>query len=670
MAIPQSTIEQIKLRADILEVVGDFVSLKKKGVNYWACCPFHNEKSPSFSVNPAKGIYKCFGCGKAGDSIKFVMDVEGVSYPEALRYLAKKYQIEIEERVVTPEELADQTRRESLLIVMNFASQFYRNILQKNEGKSGLAYLKERGFSPETIQTFELGFSLPEWDGLKKEALTKGYREEYLEQTGLILKKEGGEHTYDRFRGRVMFPVHDLAGKVIAFGARTLLKDEKPKYLNSPETEIYKKSEVLYGIFQAKSAIRNEDNCLLTEAYTDVISLHQAGIKNVVASSGTSLTEGQIKLIRRFTDNVTILYDGDTAGMKAAIRGIDLLLEQGLNIRVLAFPEGEDPDSYVRTVGGVAFKNYLTKNARDFITFKTELLIGESKNDPILRAKAAKELAATIAKIADAMKRQVFAEQCAQLLHIDKNVLLAEINQAMFKEQHQKQQREQFRSQPNFAEVPPPTEYPYDLPPDIAEIFPDQIYIQDEAENRPTILRHHRFADIIKVHEQECIKLLLRYGQQLIDNQIPVWQYLLKEIDEIDFHTSIYKQVLDMYRRAIGDGLLPDADYFIHQQNPAIQELVINLTTDRRKVSEQWEGRYGIFVPHESDVERLPSAVYQNIMRLKLRVLGRLWEEVSEELRDAEKQNDLAEIERLLMTQMEINRIKKEVAKPLGIVYS
>ena len=355
--IPKETVDQIIHAADILEVVGDYVQLKRQGQNYWACCPFHNEKSPSFSVTPSKGFYKCFGCGKSGNVVGFVMDIEGSSYPEALRALAKKYGVAVpEEEERTPEEQLAQNERDSQYIVSSWAKDHYHQLLQGTEEGMGVgyAYLKERGLNLTTIQTFELGYSLDQWDDLLKAAEKAGYQLKYLEKTGLVIKREDDQghdtgRRYDRFRGRVMFPIHNVSGRVVGFGARTLKRDDKmAKYLNSPESEIYHKSDVLYGLFQARQPIRQEELCYLVEGYLDVLSLHQGGIKNVVASSGTSLTEGQIRLIKRYADNVTVLYDGDAAGIKASLRGTDLLLEGGLNVRVVLFPDGDDPDSYIR----------------------------------------------------------------------------------------------------------------------------------------------------------------------------------------------------------------------------------------------------------------------------------------------------------------------------------
>jgi DNA primase len=385
--IPKDTIQTIIETARIEEVVGEFVHLRKRGVNYVGLCPFHNEKTPSFTVSPAKGIYKCFGCGKAGNSVNFIMEHEHYTYPEALKFLAKKYNIEVEEEEQTPEQIQQLNERESLYAVTEFARKFFtEQLLNTDEGKSiGLSYFKERDFTDKTIDEFQLGYSPDRWDAFTKAAKENGYEKQFLVKTGLTIDKDG-KH-FDRFRARVIFPIHNLTGRVIGFGGRILKKDDKKaKYVNSPESEIYNKSKVLYGIYFAKNEIIKKDNCFLVEGYTDVISLFQAGIKNVVASSGTSLTTGQIRLIKRYTPNITILYDGDAAGLKASFRGIDMILEQGMNVKVVLFPEGEDPDSYARTHRSVEVEDYITSQAKDFIRFKTSVLLEETQNDPVKKA--------------------------------------------------------------------------------------------------------------------------------------------------------------------------------------------------------------------------------------------------------------------------------------------
>ena len=414
--ISRETIDEVKNRIDIIDVISDFVTLKKSGQNYKALSPFVNEKTPSFFVVPAKGIFKDFSSGKGGDAFTFVMEHEKLSYAETLRYLAKKYGVEIKEDKLSDEGQTIQSEREGLYILMNFAKDYYKNILANHEdGKSiGLSYFRERGFTDKTIEKFELGFALEGWENFSKEAIAKGYNKELLEKTGLIVKKEDPDdtvRTYDRFRGRVIFPVHNISGKVLAFGARMLGKDKnQPKYINSPETDIYHKSDVLYGLYQGKNAIRQLDVCYLVEGYTDVISMHQSDVENVVSSSGTALTENQIKLIHRFTENITVLFDGDSAGIKAALRGIDMILKGGLNVRVVLFPDGEDPDSYSRKVGTTAFKTFLKEHSQDFVSFKAGLFAQEAAGDPIRKAESIKEIVTSIALIPDAVKRSVYIQ--------------------------------------------------------------------------------------------------------------------------------------------------------------------------------------------------------------------------------------------------------------------
>jgi DNA primase len=419
--IPKDTVDKIIETSRIEEVVGDFVSLKRRGTSMIGLCPFHNEKTPSFYVSVGKGIFKCFGCGKGGDSVRFIMEHEKAAYPEALRYLANKYSIEIEEVENTPEERAVNDRRESLHIVSAWAAKFFQEQMHlTEEGKSiGLSYFKERGFRDDIIKKFELGYSPDIWDALTQNALTEGYNIQFLEQTGLTILKENDKF-YDRFRGRVMFPIHSFTGRVIGFGGRTLKTDKAvPKYVNSPESDIYHKSNVLYGLFFAKKAMRDEDNCYLVEGYSDVLSVHQAGIENVVASSGTSLTIEQIRMIGRFTKNITILYDGDDAGIKASLRGLDMILEEGLNVKIVLFPDGDDPDSYVQKFGSAEFKSHIEGNKKDFILFKTSILLKDAGNDPIKRAGIIREVVESIAKIPDGIKSSVFVRECSSLLKIE-----------------------------------------------------------------------------------------------------------------------------------------------------------------------------------------------------------------------------------------------------------
>ena len=428
--IPKETVDKIIETSRIEEVVGDFVSLKKRGTSMIGLCHFHNEKTPSFHVSVGKGIFKCFGCGQGGDSVRFIMEHEKATYPEALRYLANKYSIEIEEVQNSPEEQAVNNRRESLYIVSGCAAKFFHHqMMETDEGKSiGLSYFKERGFRDDIIKKFELGYSPDVWDALTQQGLKEGYNSQFLEDTGLTIRKDN-EKLYDRFRGRVMFPIHSFTGRVIGFGGRTLKTDKAvPKYVNSPESDIYHKSNVLYGLFLDKKSMRDEDNCYLVEGYSDVLSVHQAGVENVVASSGTSLTIEQIRMIGRFTKNITILYDGDEAGIKASLRGLDMILEEGLNVKVVNFPDSHDPDSYVQEFGSAAFKTHIEQNKKDFILYKTGILLKDAGNDPIKRAGIIREVVESIAKIPDGIKASVFVRECSSLLQIEERVLISELN--------------------------------------------------------------------------------------------------------------------------------------------------------------------------------------------------------------------------------------------------
>ncbi|MCF0064321.1 DNA primase [Dyadobacter chenwenxiniae] len=617
MRINPETVERIKQATDIVEVVGDFVSLKKKGANYSACCPFHNEKTPSFNVNPVRQIYKCFGCGAAGDSIKFVMDIDGIGYGEALRYLADKYNIEIEQEEVTDEEALRQNERESLYIILNFAKNFYvQQLHESDEGQAvGLSYFKERGFTGEIRKKFELGYSLDTWDAFSKVALEKGYSSQLLEKAGLLIHKEGSQTAgYDRFRGRVIFPIHNVAGKVIAFGARILKTDKskaanQPKYLNSPETDVYHKSDVLYGIFQAKNAIRQLDHCYLVEGYTDVISLNQGGIENVVASSGTSLTFEQIRLIGRFTPNVTILYDGDIAGIKAALRGLDLVLEEGLNVSIVLFPDGDDPDSYVRKVGAEAFKIYLKQNSKDFITFKTEMLLQDAGNDPFRLAAVIGDVVNSIVKIPDAIKRQVFFHRTSEMLKVDEQMLITEGNKLLRKLHTQKPQ-----------ERPPRQNQALESPADLDALFSGDSF---SGSNEPPSdffapnVGHTEVPQRSKLYYQEeaFIRLLVVHGTRELEPTITVCQYVLSEIEGIDFKDSVFHHLLVLFRENFNRNHVLPTDYFLHHHEPEIRNLTIDWLATKYELSELWSEKYEIFVPFETDV--LDKTAFINILRLK-----------------------------------------------------
>jgi DNA primase len=644
MAISRATTEKVKERADIEEVVNDYVPLKKKGQNLWACCPFHNEKSPSFSVSPAKQIYKCFGCGKAGDPIQFVMDIEGVGFNEAIRHLAQKYGIEIEEdNNISPEDMQAFNERESLYIVLNFAKDFFVNNLNTEEGKSiGLSYFKERGFNQSIIEKFDLGYALDGWDHLYNAARLSGHSEDILLKAGLILQKEGdASRFYDRFRGRVTFTIHNLGGKPIGFGARILTQDKKqPKYINSPETEVYHKSDILYGIFQAKKSIREKDNCYLVEGYTDVISLHLSGIENVVASSGTSLTENQIKLIKRFTDNVTVLYDGDSAGIRASLRGIDMILEGGLNVKAVVFPEGEDPDSYARKVGSSAFSAYLEKNAQDFISFKIGLYAEEAANDPIKQADLIKQVVQSISKIPDPVIRTVYIRQSSNLLDIDEEIIQAELNKIYLKGQKDQYFKDQRQTEETFVE--------------------DLI---------PTKEEHTSHFLLIELQEREMLRLLVNYGFERVSEELNVCQYLLQETEELTFQTPIYEKILGIYKKALSEDILPQPEYFLQHHDTEVKKEVINMIAKKYELSTLWESRYQIFTHHEAD--DLAKTVYDSILHLKKKVIKKMLEEAKGKIKEAEleraEENVITE---RLGVYMELKKFQVEIDRQLGIVIS
>ena len=643
MSISKFTTDKVKERVDIVEVIGDYVPLKKKGQNMWACCPFHGEKTPSFSLSPAKQIYKCFGCGKAGDPIQFVMDIEGIGFQEAIRQLAGKYGIEVEEEAnLSPEQNLEQNERESLFIAVNFAKDFFVKNLETDEGKSiGLSYFKERGFTPQIIQKFDLGYALDGWDHFLKAAKAAGYQEEILLKAGLILQKEGdAERLYDRFRNRVTFTIHNVSGKPIGFGARILTKDKnQPKYINSPETPIYHKSDVLYGMFQAKKAIRDQDNCFLVEGYTDVVSLHLSGIENVVASSGTSLTDGQIKLIRRFTNQVTVLYDGDSAGIKASLRGIDLLLEGGLNVKAVVFPDGEDPDSYSRKVGTQAFQDYLKANSRDFIGFKIGLYQDEIDKDPIRKAGIIREVVQSISKIPDPIIRSVYAKEASGLLSIEEEILHAELNKILLKTQ--KENFERAKEEKAIEES-------------IDDLVSSPVEVGTE--------------DHLLAQERETLRLLLNYGGHKLDEQeLHFCQYLLTEIKDVSFQTPVYQKMIQVYREQISLGHVPTDDLFLSHADAEIRQEAIAMITLRHEVSSNWKDKFQIFIALESD--DLADTAFKSILRLKRRLLQQMMEEAMAKIKEAE-QLQLAgdKVNELLQVYLELKKIKLKIDKELGIV--
>lgn len=638
--ITRETIEEVKNRIDIYDVVSDFVSLKKSGQNYKGLSPFNNEKTPSFFVVPAKGIFKDFSSGKGGDAFTFVMEHEKMSYAEAIRYLAKKYGVEIKEDRSSTESKEVQSERESLYILMNFAKDFYKNTLtQSEEGRSiGLSYFRERGFNDRTLEKFELGYALEGWEHFSKEAIAKGYNKDLLEKTGLVVKKEDGS-SYDRFRGRVIFPVHGLSGKVVAFGARMLGKEKnQPKYINSPETDIYHKSDVLYGLYQGKNAIRQHDVCYLVEGYTDVISMHQADVENVVASSGTALTESQIKLIRRFTENITVLFDGDNAGIKAALRGIDMILRGGLNVRVLLFPDGEDPDSFSRKVGTTEFQKYLKEHTQDFVSFKAGLYAKEAAGDPIRKAESIKEIVSSIAFIPDPIKRSVYIQETSNLLKIGESVLLTELNKILIQERR-KNEKENLRSQ-----VVEETAI-------LIEDIGGQVKIDPQS--------------LVYYQERETIRLLLNYADQTVEES-KLSDFLLHELEDVEFTNEVFKSIYQKFKEAAHHHQQIKSDYFLHEGNDVIKSAVSELITSRYDISPHWGDKFHIHIPKEKDM--LNEMALSNVLRLKFRVVQKMMEDNLQKVKNAESSGNWDELDKVLEIQTGLKKAESELAGSLGIV--
>lgn len=639
--IHKEDIDRIFEAIRVEEVVGDYVTLKKRGVNLIGLCPFHDEKTPSFYVSPIKGIYKCFGCAKGGNAVNFVMEKEQMSYPEALRYLAKKYNIEITEEEQTPEQQQTQNDRESLLVVSSFAQKYFtENLYHTDEGRSvGLSYFKERGFREDTIQKFQLGYSLNQRTEFTDSALLAGHKKVYLVKSGLTIQYKNEKSNQpllednqiltadspeeetkvsDRFFGRIMFPIHNVTGRVIAFGGRTLRTDTKKiaKYINSPETEIYHKGDVLYGIYFAKKEIVKQENCFLVEGYTDVVSLHQAGIENVVSSSGTSLTIGQIKLIRKFANTITILYDGDNAGIKASFRGIDLILEEGLNVKVLLFPDGEDPDSYSKKVNSEELKKFISLNSKDFISFKTNLLMKETQNDPIKKAALIKEIMESIALIPEAIYRSVYIKECSRIMDVSEEILFNELNSIRRKKSDEKRRHS------------------------------TSSIISEEKEKSETLLIEEKKLNTLSPEHQErdIIRLLINYGTKniLIDSEdeegspiqlgVSAAYLIIHELqqDHIIFENTIYNTIYSEFTEQLEKDTVPDYAYFINHSNADINILTVDLISSPYSLS-NWE-QHSIYITKEEDI--LKKSLLNAVYALKSRRLEIMIHEIQKKLKE------------------------------------
>lgn len=696
--IDQPTIDRILDAANIVDVVSEFVTLRKRGVNYVGLCPFHDDKSPSFYVSPAKNICKCFACGEGGTAVHFIMKHEQIGYFDALRFLAKKYNIEIAERELSDEEKRVRSDRESMFIVNAWAQQYFSQMLHEHvEGKTvGMRYFIERGFREDTIRKFQLGYSLDQRDALYQQALRKGYKKEYLEKTGLVIAYENG-NVNDRFRGRVIFPVHSLSGKVVAFGGRVLKKDEKTaKYVNSPESPIYHKSNELYGIYFAKQAIVKADRCYLVEGYTDVISMHQSGVENVVASSGTALTHGQIRLIHRFTNNITVLYDGDAAGIKAAIRGIDLLLDEGMNVKVVLLPDGEDPDSFARSHSATEFTEFICQHETDFIRFKTKLLLADAGNDPVKRAALIGDIIRTIAIVPDDITRTIYIRECSAMMEIDEQVVLNQVNKQRLSKNEQKssvpvtnrstteilppvysiaEPSGQMQEVPVATAEPVSDQLPPDFPPPPEEEFSGSNEMPEIPPSAPVeetqVMTRQRSP--YEAFEIALLRYVVRYGERVLYDYVDeetkerivmrVAEFIRDDLerDDLSFYTPIFKQMLDEAANRCGEETFIAHRYFLSHPDPLVSRVAANLMSEKYQLSKY----HFKFREVEQEEDKLDQLVVHDLFAFKEAYIMRQLKEKQEQL----KQLSSADPEQIMTVMKEIaqlNEIKKVLSKELG----
>ena len=640
--IQQQTIQQIQSRIDIVEIIGGFVRLKKRGANYMGLCPFHNEKSPSFTVSPVKEIYKCFGCGRSGNAISFLMEHEKYSYVEALRWLANKYNVEIEETELSPAEKIQNQVAGSLFIVNAFAQKYFSDVLMDNEEGQDIAlsYLKNRGFREETIRKFQLGYCLGSRDAFAKSALEAQFSLEYLQKSGLVTIRD--DQPVDNYRGRIIFPIHNQTGKIIGFGARIIKNNDRaPKYINTPENEIYLKSRILYGVYFARQAIDRNDECLLVEGYTDVISLHQAGIENVVASGGTSLTAEQLRLVKKYTNNLTIVYDGDAAGIKAAVRGLDMALEEGLQVRLVLIPDGDDPDSYVNKVGARVFREFIEANKKDFILFQLEASLKEAGTDSNKKAALVNQVAETIARInkaEDFTKQQDYIRQCAELLKIEETGLHSLVNKFIRERISRKENR------------PAPE-----------ESKPDQ-----EEKAFPGGGEEDGFNLLFKdeMQERAMVRSLLEFGLKPWDEKNSVADYILgASIDQDMIDNKKLVSILETYKSWYRGGLGPTARDFLYQEDQEISALVASLMDFPFEVSPNWKDHYEGKINTREDLYR--EEVLSTLHYLKLRKIKRL---ISENQRDLEKRPTAEKESMLIEIHQHLKNMEKELTRELGTV--
>ena len=686
--IDQATIDRIMDAAQIVDVVSEFVTLRRRGVNYVGLCPFHNEKTPSFSVSPAKGLCKCFSCGKGGNAVHFIMEHEQLTYYEALKWLAKKYGIEVKERELSNEEKQAQSVRESLFLINDFANKYFQDILHNHpDGQAiGMTYFRQRGFRDDIIKKFQLGFSTESRDALYQEAKKKGFNTDYLAKTGLCYTRDDGQ-LRDRFWGRVMFPVHTLSGKVVAFGGRVLKTDSKvAKYVNSPESEIYHKSRELYGIYFAKQAIVKQDKCFLVEGYTDVISMHQAGVENVVASSGTSLTSGQIRMIHRFTNNITVLYDGDMAGIKASIRGIDMLLEEGMNIKVMLLPDGDDPDSFARKHNATEFQEYIAAHEVDFIRFKTNLLMSDAANDPYKRATLITDIVRSISVIPEAIVRSEYIKECSQMLHVEERILVSEINKMKREEEEKKASKEgkQSPSSPTTEQAPPNATAvqqsamttPGEMPPPPYELSgAEPLPPMDYPESSIPAVTAPAFSGngtntILYAKERLIIQQIIRHGEKIvykeeesgIEHSVAAYITEELEIDEITLQTPVFAQILSEAVQHSSDESFVAERYFINHPNPEISKLAVDLAEEKYQLSKYHSKTQTVM----SEAERLGEIIPHLLIDYKMSIIDMDLKETLNKLRLPEVMNDPEKSMEIMAHYKQLMELKQQMAKVLG----
>ncbi len=655
--ITRETIDKVFETARVEEVIGDFVQLKRAGSNFKGLSPFSDERSPSFMVSPVKQIWKDFSSGKGGSVVTFLMEHEHFTYPEAIRYLAKKYNIEIEETEVSQEDRIEANEKESLYLVSEFAKTYFHDtLLNTEEGKAiGLSYFKERGFTNETIAKFGLGYSPETWDAFTKEALSKGYQLEFLEKVGLTITREDGKH-FDRFKGRVMFPIQSLSGRNLGFGGRILTNDKKAaKYLNSPESDIYHKSKVLYGIFHAKQAIAKQNNCYLVEGYTDVIQLHQAGIENVVASSGTALTPDQIRLINRLTKNITVLFDGDAAGLRASIRGIDLILEEGMNVKVCSFPDGDDPDSFARKNSYDDLVHYLENNAKDFIQFKASLLMNEANNDPIKKADLIRDMVVSISKIPDRIKREIYIQETARIMDISEQVLLNTLAQLVQKDiaeagKKQKQEQKAFEVVKNEPQVSQErVNIIYELERKILEML--LLYGSHEADFDDYILKANEEGEMVEEKETNTYKVFQRI-------------YLSLQEDEVELAHPTFKEIYSDLIQYYNQNEVFNVEQYLMQLSPEHSQVVTDiLMSEERELLHNWETKH-IYV--KTKTQNVGQYVSETIISLREYLINKLIQDLMGSFQ-AEPETDLEELKTMIN---DYNKLKVSLTNKIGRIRS